>query len=84
LKKLEKIFITYEDKILDLYSPYTNRAIQVANRLFTANKNLPEVSAITWKLTVIDNPSLANAVAFPVTVFFIYFSLFRHKNKQNF
>jgi len=55
----------YKKKILDLYSPYTNRAVKVANRLFVANKQIPEVAAIDWKLTVIDNPDLANAVAFP-------------------
>lgn len=67
IEKLEKdqVFITYKKKILDLYSPYTNRAVKVANRLFVANKKIPEVSAIVWKLTVIDNPNLANAVAFP-------------------
>ena len=37
----------------------------MANRLFVANKQIPEVAAIEWKLTVIDNPDLANAVAFP-------------------
>jgi hypothetical protein len=38
----------------------------VANRLFNSNKDLPEVSAITWKLTVID-ADIVNAAAFPVT-----------------
>lgn len=67
IENLEKdqVFIEYKKKILDLYSPYTNRAVKVANRLFVANKQIPEVSAIQWKLTVIDNPAIANAVAFP-------------------
>jgi len=67
IENLEKdeVFIKYEKKILDMYSPYTYQAIRVANRLFVANKKIPEVAAVNWKLTVIDNPSLANAVAFP-------------------
>lgn len=47
-----------------MYSPYTNRALKVANRLFVANKELPEVSVINWKLTVID-ADICNAAAFP-------------------
>ena len=61
----EQIFGTYENKILDMYSPYTNRALKVANRIFEANKGLAEVSAVKWKLTVID-ADVINAVAFPV------------------
>ena len=37
-----------------MYSPYTNRALKVANRLFNSNRDLAEVAAIDWKLTVID------------------------------
>lgn len=48
-------------------SPYTHRAMRIANRLFLANKKIPEVDAIEWKLTVIDNPKNANAFAFPVS-----------------
>ena len=36
----------------------------MANRLFVANKALPEVSAINWKLTVI-NADICNAAALP-------------------
>lgn len=50
-----------------MYSPYTNRALRVANRLFGANKEIPEVSAINWRLTVID-ADVVNAVAFPVMI----------------
>ena len=60
-----KVFEPYKDHILDLNSPYTHRAMRVANRLFLANKNIPEVEAIKWKLTVIENPKNANALAFP-------------------
>ena len=59
-----KVFIVYEKKILDIYSPYTNRALKVANRLFTSNKDIPEVANIKWKLTVID-ADIVNAAAFP-------------------
>lgn len=59
-----KIFLTYEKNIHNLYSPYTNRALRVANRLFAANKGIPEVSAINWKLTVIE-ADIINAAAFP-------------------
>ena len=37
----------------------------MANRLFNSNKDLPEVSAINWKLTVIEG-DVVNAAAFPV------------------
>lgn len=47
-----------------MFSPYTNRALKVANRLFVSNKELPEVSVINWKLTVID-ADICNAAAFP-------------------
>jgi len=49
-----------------MYSPYTNRALKVSNRLFQANKDMEEVSSIKWRLTVID-ADIINAAAFPVT-----------------
>jgi hypothetical protein len=55
-----------------LYSPYANRALRVANRIFEANKDLKEVYAVKWKLTVID-ADIINAVAFPVSVLLLYF-----------
>lgn len=61
----EELFVTNKNRILNEYSPHSNRAMKVANRLFVANKQIPEVTAIIWNLTVIDNPNLANAVAFP-------------------
>lgn len=64
----EQLFTIYEKDILDPYSPYVNRAMRVANRLFSANKEIPEVESINWKLTVID-ANLINAVAFPVVLF---------------
>jgi len=48
-----------------MYSPYTNRALKVSNRLFQANKDMEEVSSIKWRLTVID-ADIINAAAFPV------------------
>ena len=39
----------------------------MANKLFSANKEIPEVSAINWKLTVI-NAKIINAAAFPVNI----------------
>jgi len=59
-----KIFEQYKKNVLDIYSPHSHRALKVANRLFTANKEIPEVSAINWKLTVIEAP-IINAAAFP-------------------
>jgi Zn-dependent protease with chaperone function len=59
-----KLFIDYKKNVLDLYSPHANRALRVANRLFVANKELPQVAAINWKLTVID-AEISNAAAFP-------------------
>ena len=59
-----KIFEKYKKNVLDIYSPQSHRALKVANRLFTANKGIPEVSAIEWKLTVIEAP-IINAAAFP-------------------
>lgn len=61
----EQIYHDYKNKILNEYSPYSNRSLKVANRLFVANKQIPEVAAIVWNLTVIDNPNLSNAIAFP-------------------
>ncbi len=47
------------------------RALDVANRLLAANKNIPGVMNIDWHLTVIDDGTV-NAVAFPVK-FFCFF-----------
>lgn len=52
-------------KIVSLYSPHSNKALRVANRLFNANREMDEVSSIKWKLTVID-ADIVNAAAFPV------------------
>jgi hypothetical protein len=49
----KKLFTQHKDKILGINNPYTHRALMVANRLFDANKVIPEVAAINWKLTVI-------------------------------
>lgn len=63
----EQLLAIYEKDILDPYSPYVNRAMRVANRLFSANREMPEVDNINWKLTVID-ANIINAVAFPVAL----------------
>lgn len=60
-----KIYEKFGKHILDMYSPYTNRALKVSNRLFQANKDMEEVSSIKWRLTVID-ADVINAAAFPV------------------
>ena len=54
-----------KDNILGSESPYTLRALRVSNRLFIANKQIPEVESINWKLTVVKN-DITNAMAFPV------------------
>ncbi|CAF0946183.1 unnamed protein product [Brachionus calyciflorus] len=66
IEKLEKaqLFTIYEENVMDFYTPQVNRAMRVANRLFAANKEIPEVHKINWKLTVIDE-KIINAVAFP-------------------
>lgn len=60
----ENLFEIYKDKIKSMDSTGTKRALTVASRLFSANKEIPQVSAINWKLTVID-ADVVNAVAFP-------------------
>lgn len=60
-----KVLERFHDQIVDLNSPYTHRALRVANRLFQSNKDIPEVGSINWTLTVIKG-DLVNAVAFPV------------------
>lgn len=70
LKEIEEfekknILESFKDKILPSDHKYTTHALRIANRLFTANKNLPEVKDIKWKLTVIQS-DLVNACAFPV------------------
>ena len=55
----------YKYKLLRPDSPDVNRALAVYQRLFFANKHIPGVSAIKWKLTVID-AELVNAFALPV------------------
>lgn len=69
IEKLEQqqLLAIYESDILDPYSPHVNRAMRVANRLFSANREIPEVDNINWKLTVID-ANIINAVAFPVAL----------------
>ena len=57
------------------------RALDVANRLVAANKNIPGVMNIDWHLTVIDDGTV-NAVAFPVK-FFLFF-LRNNLCRQNF
>ena len=70
LKEIEdaekgRIFKTFKDKILPPDHVLTRKTLQVGNRLFKANKEIPEVSNINWKLTVIDS-NIVNACAFPV------------------
>jgi hypothetical protein len=55
----------HDSNIVNMYSPYTLRAMRVANRLFAANKEIQEIASIEWKLTLIDADNI-NAVAFPV------------------
>lgn len=66
VEKIEKelIFEKYKDKILGLNSSYVHRTLNVSNRLFNANKEIPEVKVVNWKLTVID-AKITNAFAFP-------------------
>ena len=61
------MFEQYKKQILGIQSPYAHRTLNVANRLFNANKGLPEVASVNWKLTVID-AKVANAMAFPVHI----------------
>jgi hypothetical protein len=55
----------YESNFVNLYSPYSLRALRVANRLFSANKEINEIANIDWKLVLIDADAI-NAIAFPV------------------
>ncbi|CAF0951098.1 unnamed protein product [Brachionus calyciflorus] len=64
----------YKDKILPISNEKTQRTYQVAKRLFMANKTMPEVKDIDWKLTVID-ADLVNAHAFPSGEVFVYSGL---------
>lgn len=57
----------YKDDLVDPKSEISVRALQVAKRLFEANKHMDEISKIQWKLTVIDDKTI-NAVAFPVRI----------------
>ena len=59
------MFEQYKKEILSASNPYTHRTLKVANRIFDANKTIPEVSAINWKLTVIKS-DVQNALALPV------------------
>ena len=59
------MFAMFKKKILDSQSPFTKQTMKVAERLFKANSQIPEVFDINWKLTVID-ADIENAVAFPV------------------
>lgn len=61
----QSILELYKDKILLKDNKYTIHAQKIANRLFSANLNLPEVNEIKWKLTVIE-ADVINACAFPV------------------
>ncbi len=63
---MKKILKANNGKILDYNSPHVHRALQIAKRLFEANKNLESVRKINWKLTVINDDSLVNACAFQV------------------
>jgi len=38
---------------LGINHPYSQKALKVANKIFHANKDMPEVAAINWKITVI-------------------------------
>jgi hypothetical protein len=58
-----------EKKILSVDSVYTKRCIDVSNRLFHANKELPGVRNINWSLSVVESENNKNAFAFPVNCF---------------
>lgn len=61
----EQLYQIYEKNIVNVNSPYSLRALRVANRLFAANKEIAEIANVDWKLIVID-ADVVNAVAFPV------------------
>ena len=61
-----------DKQILPEDSVYTKRCLEVFNRLFHANKELPGVRNINWTLSVVENGDNKNAFAFPVN--FIWFS----------
>lgn len=74
---VESIKENNKGKILDPNSQASKKALRVANRLFVANKNLPGVSDIDWRLTVVDDKTV-NAVAFPNGSIIVYTGLIKH------
>ena len=68
------MFEQYKKNILGLNSPYTHRALKVSDRLFLGSKEIPEVAAINWRLTVID-ANVSNAMAFPVFLAIFFSSI---------
>jgi hypothetical protein len=59
--------------------PASKRALNVANKLFDANKQIPEIAQMNWTLTMVDDPDVVNACAMPVRnlfklVFWIFYN----------
>ncbi len=58
--------IIEKNKVLGCETKEVARCLNVANRLFYANKELKGVGKINWGLTIIENDNIINASAFPV------------------
>ncbi len=55
-----------EGSLLSRYDPRAIRVDYVARHVINANSNIPDLSRMRWKIHVVDNMDLANAIVLPV------------------
>jgi hypothetical protein len=57
----------HKDKFLPISHPASERVINVVNRLLKSNTDIPQLHHTKWNVSVVDEPSIINAIAFPVS-----------------
>jgi len=63
---------TYQDQIVETSHPSYALIANLANRLLTANRDLPQIYTKSWTVTVLDDPNNINAFVLPNGNIFVF------------